>query len=130
MSDTNRMVTGLVRANREPGPASPTVTPAAQPLSEPPTKPRTSTPKPRPARRPVPVPEGKTQVTVNVPVSIRDESRAAFLATRNDEGFTSYSDFVARAVADTLARLRSAYNNGAPFAGGDQQLPPGRPFQS
>ncbi|MGC5225128.1 ParB family protein [Micromonospora sp. DT81.3] len=91
------------------------------------TKKRPATPARRPTLTPV-AEEPKDAITFRMPRSLRDRSRATFLATRTAEADTSYSDMLAKAIAAEVERREAAHNSGEPFTGGNAQLPAGRPF--
>lgn len=74
------------------------------------------------------VPTGKQQVNASIPHDLRTRVRAAYRATSVAEGHRSFSDFVAAVLETEAKRLEAQYNGGQRFAGGDQQLPTGRPL--
>lgn len=60
----------------------------------------------------------------------RARIRLADRASAAAEGHRSFSDFVASFLAAEATRLEAKYNDGQRFGGGEQPLPPGRPFDA
>ncbi len=69
------------------------------------------------------------QLNVSIPKDVRQRIRAAYRATAAAEGRRSFSDLVAAVLDAEAQRLEGRYNNGEPFTGGEQALPPGRPLE-
>lgn len=89
---------------------------------------RTATTPPAPAAQPGPVRRAKEQLNVTVPGDVRARIRAAYRYTALAEGHRSFSDLISSLLEAEAARLEGQYNDGRPFTGGGDALPPGRPL--
>lgn len=68
----------------------------------------------------------KTQVTAYMSNETRNRARAAFRATAHIERDRNWSAFIEEAVLAETQRREQKYNDGQPYAGGEEALSPGR----
>lgn len=66
------------------------------------------------------------QVTFYIDPSILARAKAAFKASSGLEDDNTWSNYVAKAVLAQTTVREETYNNGQPFKGGNDRLPPGR----
>lgn len=74
-------------------------------------------------------PEAKValkQVTFYIDPAILARAKAAFKASSGLEDDSTWSNYVAKAVLTQTIVREETYNNGEPFKGGNDRLPPGR----
>lgn len=74
-------------------------------------------------------PEAKValkQVTFYMDPVILARAKAAFKASSDPEDDNTWSNYVAKAVLAQTIEREAAYNDGQPFKGGNDRLPPGR----
>ncbi|GGC17620.1 ParB family protein [Cellulomonas carbonis] len=116
----------LLARNRTTQPAPEASVSLSPPATVAPIPPAPTPPAPAAARRPT---KAKEQLNVAVPRDVRARIRAAYRATAHTEGHTSFSDLISAVLDAEATRLEQQYNEGRPFTGGEQPLPPGRPLE-
>jgi hypothetical protein len=86
-----------------------------------------------PGHRPEPEAKSKpreapalTNMTVSIPVAMRNRARAAFRATGYAEGDNTWSHFVAKAIEAETARREAEHNAGEMYPSWEENLPGGR----
>jgi len=80
-------------------------------------------------KKPIKAPESdRTTITFYLSETLRNRARAAFRATRTDEGDLSWSDMVTKALLTEVERREREHNGGEAFAGSAERLQPGRPI--
>ena len=70
--------------------------------------------------------EERDPVSFYLRPSVRQRSRAAFMATRHHESDLSWSHLLEKALVAELERRERLYNDGQPYDGGPERLVPGR----
>lgn len=76
------------------------------------------------------VPLDTQQVTVYLPRELADAARNAVIATTpHSRGYQVFSELVADALQEKLARLEKQFNNGQPFPARKVNLRRGRPLK-
>lgn len=68
------------------------------------------------------------KTTIEMPVQLRDRMRAVFRATSSIEGEDTLKEMLNKLIEQECSRREAIYNNGAPFDGGERNLPRGRPL--
>ena len=67
-----------------------------------------------------------SNMTVTIPVALRNRARAAFKATGYVEGDNTWSHFVAKAIEAETARREAEHNDGEMYQSWSEKLPGGR----
>lgn len=112
--------------------------PAAKAAEKPPAgaepaapAPAQTAPIPAPARPTTAAPvasQENARMTTYLSAAVRDRARAAYKATAHLENDRSWSAFVEAALLAETLRREERHNGGAPYAGGQEALAPGRPL--
>jgi hypothetical protein len=70
----------------------------------------------------------RTTITFYLPEELRSRARAVYRSTSFEEKDSSWSEMLNKALLTEIGRREAIYNDGVPFTGRDDPLPPGRPI--
>lgn len=136
----NRTIAGLTpraapdlsrmqKRNRATRPAEDPAPAAEPPAAVSPPKAPASRGKRGAAKQSPPSARASDRVNAYAPASLLERAKATFKATRNFEGDSSWSEYVAASILAETQRREAQYNDGEPYPSDGTRLPAGRPLK-